>query len=71
MLEGALHKQVDRSEPKKISFKNETTFTSEKYFTNLNGIFTVMEMYGFTLYEEQNAEHLMDVITPPDIELKI
>ena len=58
--EGARRKQVARADLKKIFYKNETTFTFEKYVTNLKGIFNVLEKYGVPLYEENMVEHLLD-----------
>ena len=48
---GAQRKQVARVEPKKIFYKNETTFTFEKYVIKLKGIFNVLEKYGVPLYK--------------------
>ena len=33
-------------------YKNETTFTFEKYVTKLKGLFNMLEKYGVPLYEE-------------------
>ena len=54
---------------KNIFYRNETTFTFEKYVTNLKGIFNVLEKYGVLLYEEQMVEHLLDQIMSPNTEL--
>ena len=48
--EGARKKQIAREDRKKILYKNETTFTFEKYVTNIKGIFNVLEKYGVPLY---------------------
>ena len=61
--EGASGKQVDRSELKYIFYKNETTFTFEKYVTKIKGIF------NFPLYKEQMVDHLLDQIMSPNTEL--
>ena len=37
MSEGAHMKQVDRSDVKKIFYKNDTTFIFDKYVTKLKG----------------------------------
>ena len=68
--EGARRKQVARVDLKKIFYKNETTFTFEKYVTNLKGIFNVLEGYGVPLYEDHMVEHLIDRIISPNTELK-
>ena len=55
---------------KKIFYKNETTFTFEKYVTKLKGIFNVLEKYGVPLYEEQMVEHILEHIMSPNTEFK-
>ena len=50
--EGARRKQVARADLKNIFYKNETTFTFEKYVTKLKGVFNVLVKYGIPLYEE-------------------
>ena len=52
MSEGSQRKQVARSDLKKIFYKNETTFTFDKYITKLKGGFNVLDKYGVPLYEE-------------------
>ena len=47
--EGARRKQVSRAYLKNIFYKNETTFTFDKYVTKLKGIFNVLELYGVAL----------------------
>ena len=68
--EGVRRKQMARADLKKIFYKNETTFTFEKYVTKLKDIFDVLEKYGAPLYEEQMVKHLIDQIMPPNTELK-
>ena len=68
--EAARRKQVAKADSKKIFYKNETTFTFEKYVTKIKGIFNVLEKYGVPLYEEQIMEHLLDQIVSPNIQLK-
>ena len=48
--EGARRNQVARADLNNIFYKNETTFTFEKYVTNLKGVFNVLEKYGVLLY---------------------
>ena len=50
--EGARRKQVARADLNKIFYKNDTTFTFEKYVKNLKEIFNVLEIYGDPIYEE-------------------
>ena len=68
--EVARRKQVDRAELEKIFYKNETTFTFEKYVTKLKGDLNVLEKYDVPLYEDQMVDHLLDQIMSPNTELK-
>ena len=43
-------KQLARYDLKKKFYKNNTTFTFEKYVTKIKGIFNIVEKYGVTLY---------------------
>ena len=47
---GGSRNQISRSDLKKIFYNNETTFTLNKYATNLKGVFNVLENYGVSLY---------------------
>ena len=48
-------------DPTKVKiYKNETTFTFEKYVTKLKGVFHVLDKYGVPLYEDHIVEHLLD-----------
>ena len=68
--EGERRKQAARADLKKTFYKNETTFTFEKYVTKLKGIFNVLERYGVPLYKELMVNHLLDQIMSPNTELK-
>ena len=68
--EGAWSKQVEIYDLKKIFYKNETTFTFEKYVTKVKEIFYVLDKYGVPLYEEKMVDHILDQIISPNIELK-
>ena len=68
--EGARRKKVARADLKNISYKNETTFTFEKYVPNIKEVFNVLGKYGVPLYEEQMVEHLLYQIMSPNSELK-
>ena len=63
-------KQVGREYLKKIFYKNETTFTFDKYVTNIKVIFNMLGKYGVPLYEEHITDHLLDQIMSPNTELK-
>ena len=69
--ESARCKQVDRENLKKIFYKNDTTFTCEKYVARLKGIFNLLEKYGVPLYKEQMVEYQLDQTTSPNTELKM
>ena len=63
--------EFDRADLNNIFYKNDTTFTFEKYVTKLKVIFNVLGKYGAPLYEEHMFEHLLDHIMTPNTELKI
>ena len=63
-------KQVARAYINKMFYKNEITFTFEKYVTKLKGIFNVLEKYDVILYTNHMVENLLDQITSPNTELK-
>ena len=67
---GSRRKTVDRVDPKKIFYKNETIFTHENYVTKLKGGFNVLEKYGASLYEEQMVDHILDQLMSLNTELK-
>ena len=62
----AFRKRVDRSDIRKILYKNETTFKFEKYITKLKGVFNVLYKYGAPLYKEQMIENLLENIMSPN-----
>ena len=68
--EGARRKKVTGAYLDKILYKNETTFTFDKYVTKLKGVFNVLEKYFVPLYEEQMVNNLLDQIMSPKTELK-
>ena len=43
-------KQVARAYINKMFYKNEITFTFEKYVTKLEGIFNALEKYNIPIY---------------------
>ena len=53
---GSCRKQVVRSDLWKIFYKNETTFTFEKYITKLKDLFNMLEKYGVPLYEGKDSQ---------------
>ena len=70
MSEGSQRKKVARFDLKQIFYKNETTFTFDKYITKLKGGFNVLDKYGVPLYEEYMVEYILYQITSLNSELK-
>ena len=68
--EGARRKEVARADIRKILYKNENTFTFEKYVTKLRGVFNLLEKYDVPLYEEQMVKNLLDHIMSPNTDFK-
>ena len=46
-------KQVDRSDVKKIFYKNDTTFIFDKYVTKLKGVLNLLDRYNVPLYKKK------------------
>lgn len=68
--EGERRKQVARADLSKLFYRNESTFSFEKYVTKLKHIFNILERYKVPLYEEEKVKHLLDKINCPNAELK-
>ena len=49
--EGAQRNKVVREDQKRIFYKNDTTFTFEKYATKLKGFSNVLDEHGVTNYK--------------------
>ena len=55
--EGAWSKQVEIYDLKKIFYKNETTFTFDKYVTKLKGEFNVLDnIWWYTIWGADGGE---------------
>lgn len=68
--EGVRRKQVARDDLQKLYYRNESTFSFERYVTKLKRIFNVLETYGVPMYEEQKVQYLLDKVQCPNNELK-
>jgi hypothetical protein len=68
--EGERRKQVARADLEKLFYRNETTYSFEKYITKLKQIFNVLEKYNVPVYEEQKVQYLLDKVNCPNPELK-
>ena len=53
----------------KKNYKNETTFTLDKYVKKLKDIFNVLDKYGAPIYKDHMVEHLLDQTMSPNTEL--
>ena len=69
--EGERRKAVAKADLKKLFYRNETTFSFEKYVTKLKHIFNVMDRYAMPLYEKDKVDHLLEQINCPDAEIKM
>ena len=49
---GGRRKQVAKDDLKRLFYRNKTTFPFDKYVTNMNKKFNVLENYIVPLYEE-------------------
>ena len=67
--EGVLRKQV-AIDKIKIFYKNESTFTFDKYVIKIKGIFNMLNRYSVPLYGEQMMKHLQDQTMSLNTELK-
>ena len=55
----------------KLFYRNESTFSFEKYVTKLLEIFNVHQTYNVPLYEKDKVDYLLDKINCPDKEFQI
>ena len=68
--EGERRKQVARADLDKLHYRNESTFSFEKYVTKLKSCFNVLQKYNVPVYEEEKVQRLLDNINCPNQELK-
>lgn len=57
---------VAKADLDKLFFRNESTFSFEKYVTKLLDIFNIHELYRVPLYEKDKVDHLFNKINRPD-----
>lgn len=68
--EGERRKQVARADLEKLFYRNESTFSFEKYVTKLQHIFNVLKQYKVPVYEEEQVNYLLDKINCPNDKIK-
>ena len=54
--------QVAKDNLKRLFYRNKTTFSFEKYVTNMKQTFNVLENYNVPLYKEDKVRQLLDNI---------
>ena len=62
---------VSKADLGKLFYRNESTFSFEKYVTKLLDIFNIHELYGVPLYEKDKVDHLFNKINCPDKEFQM
>ena len=68
--EGERRKQIARSDLEKLFYRNETTFSFEKYVTIMKMNFEVLRKYEVPVHEEDKTRMLLNNINCPNAELK-
>ena len=68
--EGEHRKQVAKDDLKRLSYRNKTTFSIDKYITRNKQTYNVLENYNVPLYEEDKVGQLLDNINCPNHYLK-
>ena len=56
--EGEQRKSVAKDNPKRIFYRNQPTFSFEKYLTNMIQTLNMLENYNVPLYEENKLRQL-------------
>ena len=64
--EGERRMVVAKADLGKLFYRNEATFSFEKYVTKLLAIFNILEKYKFPVYEKDKVDHLLNKIQCPD-----
>ena len=68
--EGERRKQIARSDLEKLFYRNESTFSFEKYVTIMKMNFKVLRKYEVPVHEEDKTRMLLNNINNPNTELK-
>ena len=63
--EGEHRKQGAKDDRKRPFYRNETTFSFEKYVTNMKQTFNVLEYYNIPIYEEDKVRKFLGNINDP------
>ena len=69
--EGERRMAVAKADLGKLFYRNEATFSFEKYVTKLLAIFNILEKYKFPVYEKDKVDHLLNKIQCPDKEFQM
>ena len=64
--EGERRMAVAKADLAKLFYRNESTFSFEKYVTKLLAIFNILEKYKFPVYEKDKVDHLLNKIQCAD-----
>ena len=69
--EGERRMAVAKADLTKLFYRNETTFSFEKYVTKLLTIFNILDKYRFPVYEKDKVDYLLNKIQCPDKDFQI
>ena len=64
--EGERRMAVAKADLTKLFYRNEATFSFEKYVTKLLNTFNILEKYQFPVYPKDKVDYLLDKIQCPD-----
>ena len=68
--EGERRMDVAKASLTKLFYRNESTFSFEKYVTKHLTIFNILEKDKFPIYEKDKVDHLLNKIQCPDKDLQ-
>ena len=71
MAEGERRMTVTKVDLTTLFYRNESTFSFEKYVTKRLTIFNILEKYKFPIYEKDKVDHLLNKIQCPDKDLQM
>ena len=69
--EGERRKEVAKNDLKSLFYRNESTFSFEKYVTKMQAFYNTLEQYGEPEYESNKVKNLLDKINCPNNDIKI
>ena len=71
MAEGERRMAVTKVDLTTLFYRNESTFSFEKYVTKRLTIFNILEKYKFPIHEKDKMDHLLNTIQCPDKDLQM